>query len=52
MSVTITDAAGTAACPPAAPSPALAPECKNALLTLTNGSVTLNPVNILLVKYN
>ena len=48
VSVTISNAAGSPACP-TAPSGA---ECKNALLSVTNGTVTLNTVNILLVRYN
>ena len=50
VSVTVTDAAGTSACPPNVPASPV--ECKNAKLTLTNGSVTLNPVNIVLVRFN
>jgi prepilin-type N-terminal cleavage/methylation domain-containing protein len=50
VSVTVTDAAGTAACPPNVPASPV--ECKNAQLILTNGSVTLNPVNVVLVRFN
>jgi prepilin-type N-terminal cleavage/methylation domain-containing protein len=50
VSVTITDVTGNPECPPnVVTSPV---ECKNARLSLTNGNVTLNPVNVLLVKYN
>ena len=44
--VAVADVTGTGGCPP---SPA---ECKSGLITITKGGVALNPINVMLVKYN